>query len=112
VDDARGLRPILRVAHRAVYAPPEIPGLTVMAAKQIFASHYFEAGFDLTVVADRAPSAGGPGFYLLLFRRSRFDRFPSIPLINVQGRLVNSARDQMRADLEAEKAATERASRR
>ena len=109
VDDAKGLRPILRITHRTVYAPPEIPGLTVMAAKQIFASHYFEAGFDLTAVADRPQSAGGAGFYLLLFRRSRFDRFPSIPLINIQGRLVNNARDQMRADLESQKATTERA---
>jgi hypothetical protein len=112
LDDPKGLRPILRVTHRVVYAPPEIPGLTVMAAKQIFASHYFEAGFDLTAVADRAAATGEPGIYLLLLRRSRFDRFPSIPLINVQARLVSSSGDQMRADLESEKAATERAARR
>ena len=112
VDAVKALRPILRITHRVVYAPPEIPGLTVTAAKQIFASHYFEAGFDLAGVADRPRSTGGPGFYLLLFRRSRFDRFPSIPLINVQGRLVNNAREQMGTDLAAEKAATERAARR
>jgi len=111
VDDARGLRPILRITHRVVYAPPEIPGLTVMAAKQIFATHYFEAGFDLTAVGERPQANGGPGFYLILLRRSRFDRIPSIPLINVQGRLVNNAREQMGADLVSEKAATERAVR-
>jgi hypothetical protein len=100
------LRPILSVTHLAVYAPPELPGVTLVAGKQIYANHYFEAGFDLTTVVDREPAAAQPGIYLVLLRRSRFDDLPT-GLFNIRGKVIGKLRDQMRADLDREKATAE-----
>jgi len=100
------LKPILSVTHLAVYAPPELSGATLVAEKQIYADHYFEAAFSLMAVADRA-SAPKPGIYLVLLRRFRFDNMPSGRIINIRGKVVGKLRDQMRVDLEREKAISE-----
>src|SRR5712664_794184 len=65
------LRPILSVTHLVVFTPPELPGMTLAASKQIYANHYFEAAVDLTAVVDR-----DPGIYLVVLRRYRFDNLP------------------------------------
>lgn len=83
-DSLPGLKPILSVTHSLVYAPPESPGVTLMAAKQIYADHYFEAAFDLTAIVDGARLAGRPGIYLVALRRSRFDDLPSGPLVSIR----------------------------
>jgi hypothetical protein len=105
VDAMPSLRPILNVNHLSIYSPPELPGTTLLAAKQIFANHYFEALFDLTTVIDRP---GASGVYLLSIRRFRFDRMPSIGMINLKGKVAGKMKDQMAADLANEKAASER----
>ncbi|HEX9487324.1 MAG TPA: hypothetical protein VF976_09680 [Gemmatimonadales bacterium] len=99
------LKPILSVTHLAVYAPPELPMMTLVAGKQIYANHYFEAGLDLTTVVDR-PTAANPGIYLMLLRRSRFDDLPT-GLFNIRGKVIGKLRDQMRVDLDREKATAE-----
>jgi hypothetical protein len=101
-DDAvPRLKPILSITHLAVYDPPEMPGATLVAAKQIYADHYFEAAFELLTVIDRVTD-GTAGSYLLLLRRFRFDDMPSGGLINIRGKVVGKLRDQVRADLERE----------
>jgi len=49
--------------------------MTLVAGKQIYANHYFEAGLDLTTVVDR-PTAANPGIYLMLLRRSNVMHAP------------------------------------
>ena len=98
------LRPILSVTHEIVYTPPELPGVTLVAAKQIYANHYFEAALDLTCIVDRQG-----GSYLLVLRRYRFDNMPSGGLLNIRGRAVGALRDQLLADLRRQKATAERA---
>jgi len=100
------LKPILSVTHLAVYTPPELPGATLIASKQIYADHYFEAAFDLLTVIDRTPAGGMPGMYLVLLRRFRFDNMPSGGLINIRGKVLGKLRDQARLDLERERAAS------
>jgi hypothetical protein len=90
------LRPILSVTHQVVYTPSELPGVTLVAAKQIYANHYFEAALDLTCIVDRP---AGKGSYLLVLRRYRFDNMPSGGLLNIRGRAVGALRDQLLADL-------------
>jgi hypothetical protein len=97
------LRPILSVTHMVVYTPPELPNVTVVAAKQIYANHYFEAGVDLTCVADRSP-----GIYLLVLRRYRFDNLPG-GILNIRGRAINALRDQLAADLRRQQTPSEQA---
>ena len=96
------LRPILSVTHQVVFTPPELPGMTLIAAKQIYADHYFEAAVDLTCIVDGVGREGRPASYLLIFRRYRFDNMPG-GLLNIRGKAVGALRDQMLADLEREK---------
>jgi hypothetical protein len=101
------MRRTLTVAHLAVYSPPELPGTTLAAAKQIYANHYFEAAFDLMTIVDRQKPYGSPGLYLIVLRRFRFDNLPSGGLLNIRGKVVGSLRDQMLGDLAREKATAE-----
>ena len=100
------LKPILSVTHLAIYAPPDLPEATFVAGKQIYADHYFEAGFDLTTVIDRQTTGATPGISLVLLRRSRFDDLPT-GLFNIRGKVIGKLRDQMRTDLEREKTTAE-----
>ncbi|MGE5142441.1 MAG: hypothetical protein ACM3OA_03290 [Acidobacteriota bacterium] len=100
------LRPILSVTHQVVFTPPELPGMTLIAAKQIYADHYFEAAVDLTSIVDGQGQGGRPASYLLIFRRYRFDNMPG-GLLNIRGKAVGALRDQMLADLQREKAGAE-----
>ena len=99
-DAAPHIRRTISATHLVVYEPADSPGMTVVAAKQIYASHYFEAGFDLTSIIDRP--AGGS--YLITLRRYRFDNLPTGGLLNLRGRVVGSLQDKMLADLKREKA--------
>jgi hypothetical protein len=101
------LRPILSVTHQVVYAPPELPGATFIAAKQIYANHYFEAMVDLTYAVDRRVLDGQDGIFLMTFRRYRFDNLPSGGLLNIRGRAINALKDQLLADLKRQKATLE-----
>jgi hypothetical protein len=94
------LRPILSVTHQVVYTPPELPGNTIVAAKQIYANHYFEATVDITLVTERPA-----GSYVMVLRRYRFDNLPSGGLLNIRGRAIGALRDQLSADLKRQKAA-------
>ena len=87
------LRPILSVTHLVVYTPAELPGMTLAAAKQIYADHYFETAVDLTAVVDR-----NPGTYLVVLRRYRFDNLPG-GILNIRGRAIGALRDQLTNDL-------------
>ena len=100
------LRPILSVTHQVVFTPPELPGVTLIAAKQIYANHYFEAAVDLTCIVEGLGRDGRPASYLLIFRRFRFDNMPG-GLLNIRGKAVGALRDQMLADLRREKASAE-----
>ena len=101
------MRRTLTVTHLALYSPPELPGTTLAAAKQIYANHYIEAAFELTTVVDRQGANGSPGLYLIVLRRFRFDNLPSGGLLNIRGKVIGSLRDQMLADLVREKATAE-----
>ena len=46
-----GLKPVISVTHVSIYRKPGT-GRTLIASKQIYASHYFEASLGLTVVVD------------------------------------------------------------
>jgi hypothetical protein len=93
------LRPILSVTHLIVYTPPELPGMTLMAAKQIYANHYFETALELTSVFDRPAQGGAPSeSYLVVLRRYRFDNLPG-GILNIRGKAISALRDQLLADL-------------
>jgi hypothetical protein len=65
-----GLKPVASVTHVSIYAQP---GRIVIASKQIYASHYFDASLGLTAALDDGADARGPSMYLVYLNRSRID---------------------------------------
>jgi hypothetical protein len=103
LDNLPHVRQVLRITHEMVYSPPELPGTTVIAAKQIYADHYFEAGLELlTAIDDDSAAANGSspsGFTLIAMRHYRFDHLPSGGILNLRGRVIGGLRDNVRTDL-------------
>ena len=65
-----GLKPVASVTHVSIYAQP---GRIVIASKQIYASHYFDASLGSTAALDENAEAPGPSMYLLYLNRSSID---------------------------------------
>ena len=61
-----GLKPLINVTHTMLYKAS--PSVTVIAGKQIWASHYYDGSLGITVLAD-----ANPGTYLVYLNRSRID---------------------------------------
>jgi hypothetical protein len=98
MDRMSSLRPIFSINHVSIYSPPG-SALTLMATKQIYASHYFLGAFTLTTVLDRPDAPGGRGIYYLVVERLRFDHLPSNRLLNIRGRVIGKLQDALRDDL-------------
>ena len=112
LDNLPHVRRVLRITHETIYSPPELPATTVIAAKQIYASHYFEAGLELLTAVDDSTAAGESapaGFTLVAVRRYRFDHLPRGGLLDLRGRVIGGLRDNARSDLERLKRGTEAA---
>jgi hypothetical protein len=102
LDNLPHVRQVLRITHETVYSPPELLGTTIVAAKQIYADHYFEAGLETLTAVDDLPSADGAspaGFTMIAVRRYRFDHLPSGGLLNLRSRVINGLRDNVRDDV-------------
>ena len=69
--DKFGPKPSIAIYHVTVWRDPADPARAAVASKQIYASHYFQAGLDLTALVD-APKPPG-GFYLVDLYRARID---------------------------------------
>lgn len=110
-DNLPGLKPTVTITHEVVYAPPELPGSTLIASKLLYAAHYLDGALDLTAVVDQTGDQGADaaGIYLVLLRHWHFDELPSGGLLNVRGRVIGKLRDQTTASLRDAKASSERA---
>jgi len=93
-----GLKPVISVTHVSIYPEPQRK-VTLIASKQIYASHYFEASLGLTVVVP-----AGNGFYLLYFNRSRADALRGGFSGMVRGKVQGRTRDGAQENLEKVKA--------
>jgi hypothetical protein len=67
--DKFGPKPTIALYHVTIWRDPADPSRAAVASKQIYASHYFQAGLDLTALVD-APAGG---FYLVDLYRARID---------------------------------------
>jgi len=112
IDALPHVRATLRITHETVYSPPDLQGTTILASKQIYADHYFEAGLELLTVIDG--TAGTPtssGITLVAVRRYRFDHLPSGGLLDLRGHVVSGLQDNAVSDLKRLKADSEAAFR-
>jgi hypothetical protein len=102
-DRLPSLRPILGITQVSIYSPPGAP-LTLMSAKQLYASHYFLGSFALTTILDRPDAGPSGGSYYMVVQRMRFDHLPSGGLLNIKGRVTGKMHDALKAELEQRKA--------
>jgi hypothetical protein len=98
-DEMPNLRPVTRITHHIIYSPEDLPDVTVVASKQIYSNHYFEAGLEVLGAADRAGASSTPGITVVAVRRYRFDHLPSGGVVNIKSRATNGLRDNVSADL-------------
>jgi hypothetical protein len=108
-DHPPHLRPTLTLNHVVVYPSPS--GTTLIARKQVYASHYFDGAFELLAVASAGSDAASAPIYLVTVRRVRFDNLPG-GVLNVRGRVRDGFVDATRSSLQHERSAAMAAARR
>jgi len=62
-----GMKPTIRVNHAVIYHPE---GMSVVAIKQLYASHYFHTALDVSVCVADTAKPERHGFYLLTIKGS------------------------------------------
>ena len=73
------VKPVITVTHVSIYQRPELQyAPVVIASKQIYASHYFNASLGLTAVLKRPGQNPAAGYYLLYLNRSSSDALGGI----------------------------------
>ena len=91
-----GLKPVDSVTQVFVYTQP---GRVVIASKQLYASHYFDASLGLTAALDDSTDPSHTGMYLVYVNRSRIDLLSGFlgPLRRaiMRGRLRDGLRKNM-----------------
>jgi hypothetical protein len=69
-----GLKPTIRVNHGVIYhAGDPDRGISAVAIKQLYASHYFHTAIDVSVCTGDAAKPDRRGFYLLTLKSSEQD---------------------------------------
>jgi hypothetical protein len=92
------LKPVISVTHVSIYRRPG-SGRTLIASKQIYASHYFEASLGLTALVV-SPQGEEPSFYLLYLNRSRSDALHGAFSGLARGQVKSRARSGMQKNME------------
>lgn len=106
MDKITHLRPTLTLNQMIVYA--SATGIPLIARKQIYADHYFEASLAVSAVFDAPDLAGGPGIYLVTVRQYRFDSLPG-GILNIRGRARSALQKSLASELERERQSIEAA---
>ena len=70
--------PIISINHIVYYQQPDANIEMIVASKQLYATHYFEAALGLTLMVSDSESSE-PDFYLIHINRSRIDFLRDIP---------------------------------
>jgi hypothetical protein len=100
------MRSILSVNHAVFYRPQGSNGNPIVALKQLYATHYFEASLGLTVLFED-PEGGDNSLYLLNITRARIDVLRQVPGF-LAGDLYKGARNMLHKRLSAVKSNMEK----
>jgi hypothetical protein len=107
--DDMGVRPVTSITHLAIYAPPADAGHTrrpaLVGTKQIWATHYVDAGLGLAMIFDDDAS----GFFMVCVNRIRTRSLTGILRLPVRSTVQRRSRDAMESILRNTKIALERA---
>jgi hypothetical protein len=98
-------RPVTRITHLALYpAPPGAARPGLIATKQIYAAHYFDAGLGVIGAFDDAEG----GFYMVSMNRVRTRSLTSFARTLVRSIVQRRSRDAMEGILRSTKEAIEK----
>lgn len=91
-QDPFGPKPVLTISHLVFSRQPQGDcECSIIATKQIYASHYFQAGLDIMILIDAEADAKRPGgFYLVNVFRSLIDPPTGLLAGKVRGRIESS----------------------
>jgi hypothetical protein len=101
------LRPLVSINHVTIYERPQGKGNSLIASKQIYANHYFEASFELTALVEASAVADSTGFYLVYFNRSRFDTLRKDGPPGIKGKIKGEVHKKVEQEMNATKAEIE-----
>jgi hypothetical protein len=98
-------RPVTRITHLSLYpAPPGAHRPGLIATKQIYAAHYFDAGIGMIGAFDD----GASGFYMVSMNRVRTRSLTGISRALVRSIVQRRSRDSMEGILRSTKTSIER----
>jgi hypothetical protein len=102
-----GIRPVLAVTHLSLYRVPSVSPTertsALIATKQIYATHYFDAALGLTLAFDD----GSGGFYMVCVNRARTRSLSSFMRAIVRSTVQRRSRDALERILQSTKTALE-----
>jgi hypothetical protein len=106
-----GLKPTIRVNHGVVYRSPSRSGdVSVIAIKQLYASHYFHTALDVSVCLPDASTPARHGFYLVTLKSSEQDGLTGVKGSVVRKVVVDKTRSGLEGALASIKQSVEQAS--
>jgi hypothetical protein len=106
-----GLKPTIRVNHGVVYRAPSRSGdVSVIAIKQLYASHYFHTALDVSVCLPDASTPLRHGFYLVTLKSSEQDGLTGMKGSVLRKVVVDKTRSSLEGALASIKQNVEKAS--
>jgi hypothetical protein len=72
IKENYGLKPVISIIHGVIYEPPAHVDRTIVAQKQLYASHYLDGSLAVATLLDTVDQ-GRPATYLVYANRSRGD---------------------------------------
>jgi len=101
-----GLKPTIRISHVVI---DDRPGVTAIASKLLYASHYFWTALDVRVLVE--DPARGPGFWFVNISRSRSDGLSGFVGKMIRGKVQSEALKSIETALQATKTRVEQTAR-
>jgi hypothetical protein len=105
-----GLKPTIRVNHGVIYRTSSSGNdISVVAIKQLYASHYFHTALDLSVCVGDSVKSGRRGFYLLTLKGSEQEGLTGMKGSVLRKIVVDKTRSSLENALASIKSDIERA---
>jgi hypothetical protein len=103
-----GMKPTIRVNHGVIYhAGDPDAGVSAVAIKQLYASHYFHTALDVSVCVGNAAKPERRGFYLITLKSSEQDGLTGIKGSMLRRVVVDRTRSSLEKALASIKSAVE-----
>jgi hypothetical protein len=105
-----GLKPTIRVNHGVIYRAATRSGdISVVAIKQLYASHYFHTALDVSVCVGDALKPERRGFYLITLKSSEQDGLTGMKGSMLRKIVLDKTRSSLETGLASVKATIEHA---